>query len=653
MTAPERTPLVASGASIEEALLSALGQPDIGERQHAIHEAARVVDPEELLVVIGDHEDAARRNAAMEALHRAGPRGVPTLLRALHHSDLEVVMFAATLLGKSRDRTVVFHLVELLDHGDINIAQAAIESLAALRATEAVERLMEMLRADPWLQFAAVIALGQIGDPRATGALIPLVHDDLVGEAAITALGQIGALDAVAELAILLGQARDFGSFLPRLRALGVALKHHPDDAPLRHVSSLAALARSDASDLQIWLIKVLSAPPGDTRGGIDEEAKAAAAALVRCLHMRSLYATLVGAVRDPGLVDPVLFAVLSIGPEIVPALSAALAHFDPTIRSFAARCAGVIGAHSLASQIEQLLGDPDEDVCSSAIEALARLRHEPALPAIVTAVADARAEVRKRAIQALVCMDAEAVTRAFMIDPPDGTPAKLAMLEVIRGNPHTAQRLLIDSALGEWDPQVRRAAVAALAALGPDDLVEAVESSLRHPSVDVRREALRAIGTKRSEHARDLILRQLAHDSETRTDAIRALAELRDSSVAQRLIDLLADASPPTRLSSLEALADLQEHAAEPMIVRLLVDPDPEIRRGAVSALGRFATREATRHIMVAAQDPAWEVRAAAIEVFREDDQDGLRCLERLCVDPHPFVASAARRRLEELDKA
>jgi HEAT repeat protein len=653
MTVQHSSQPFASGSSIEEALLSALGRADIGERQQVIHEAARIVDPENLLAAVGDHEDAARRNAAMEALHQAGPRGIPTLLRALRHSDLEVVMFAASLLGKSRDRTVVFHLLELLDHTDINIAQAAIESLATLRATEAVDKLVEMLRADPWLQFAAVNALGQIGDSRATGALIPLVHDDLLGDAAISALGQIGALDAVAELASLLGQAREFGSFLPRLRALGVALKHHPDETPLRHLGSLASLAQTDASELQLWLIKVLNAPRGDTKIGVDPEVKASAAALVRCLRMRSLYATLVGAVRDPGLIDSVLFAVLSIGAEIVPALSSALAHFDPTIRSFAARCAGVIGAHSLASQIQQLLRDSDEDVCSSAIEALAHLRHEPALPSIVAAVADKRHRVRQRAVQALVCMDAETVTRAFMIDAPDGTQAKLAMLEVIRGNPHTAQRLLIDSALGESDPEVRRAAVAALAALAPDDLVEAVESSLRHPSADVRREALRAIGTKRSERARDLILGQLAKDSETRTDAIRALAELRDSSVAQRLIDLLADASPPTRLSSLEALADLQERAAEPMIAKLLVDPDPEMRRAAVSALGRFATREALRHLMVAAQDPAWEVRAAAIEVFREDDEDGLRCLERLCVDPHPFVASAARRRLEELERA
>jgi HEAT repeat protein len=653
MTISDRIPLVASGTSIEEALLSALGRTDIGERQHVIREAARLVDPEELLVAIGDHEDAARRNAAMEALHKAGPRGVPTLLRALRHADLEVVMFAATLLGKSRDRTAVFHLVELLDHSDINIAQAAIESLAALRAIEAVDRLVEMLRADPWLQFAAVSALGQIGDPRATNALIPLVHDDLVGEAAITALGQIGALDAVAELAVLLGQAREFGAFLPRLRALGIALRHHPDDGPLRHLPSLASLAGGDASNLHLWLIKVLSAPRGDARTGIDEEAKAAAAALVRCLHMRTLYATLVGAVRDPALIDAVMFAVLSIGPEIVPALSAALAHRDPAVRGFAARCAGVIGGHSLASQIQQLVSDADEDVCSSAIEALARLRHEPALPAMVAAVADTRRGVRQRAVQALVCMDAEAVTRAFMIDPPDATQAKLAMLEVIQGNPHPAQRLLIDSALGEPDPDVRRAAIAALAALAPDDLVEAVESSLRHPSADVRREALRAVGTKRSAHARDLILKQLAKDAETRTDAVRALAELRDPTVAQRLIDLLADASPPMRLSSLEALADLREHAAEPMIAKLLVDPDPELRRGAVSALARFATREALRHVAVAAQDPAWEVRAAAVEVFQEDDEDALRCLERLCVDPHPFVASAARRRLEELEKA
>src|SRR5438128_1900622 len=119
--------------SIEEALLGALRDSDSHVRLRAIADAARVVDPEALISAVADQSNAIRRNAAIDALARGGARSVPTLIRALRHADPEVVMFAAGVLGRTRDASAVPHLIALLDHEDINIAQGAIESLARLR----------------------------------------------------------------------------------------------------------------------------------------------------------------------------------------------------------------------------------------------------------------------------------------------------------------------------------------------------------------------------------------------------------------------------------------------------------------------------------------------------------------------------------------
>src|SRR6187455_576064 len=88
--------------SLNEAVLLALADLDRSQRQRAIEEAASAADPEKLVGLIYT-EDAVRRNAALEALGKGGRRSVPALVRALKDPDPEVVMFAASTLGKTRD----------------------------------------------------------------------------------------------------------------------------------------------------------------------------------------------------------------------------------------------------------------------------------------------------------------------------------------------------------------------------------------------------------------------------------------------------------------------------------------------------------------------------------------------------------------------
>src|SRR5215472_17237788 len=129
------------GGSIEEAILSALSDDRLEVRAKAVDQASRFVDPDELMRFVADHDDAVRRNGAIEALTLAGPRSAPALIRALEHPDPEVAMFAAGVLGRMRDPCVVSHLVKMLSHDDINVVQAAIDSLGQLRAADAVDAL--------------------------------------------------------------------------------------------------------------------------------------------------------------------------------------------------------------------------------------------------------------------------------------------------------------------------------------------------------------------------------------------------------------------------------------------------------------------------------------------------------------------------------
>jgi HEAT repeat protein len=70
------------------------------------------------------------------------------------------------------------------------------------------------------------------------------------------------------------------------------------------------------------------------------------------------------------------------------------------------------------------------------------------------------------------------------------------------------------------------------------------------------------------------------------------------------------------------------------------------------VRAMARFDDGFALRHVIAAGTDPAWQVRATVAEVLSAiDHPDATDELERLSLDDHPFVATAARHKLEASD--
>ena len=176
-------------------------------------------------------------------------------------------MFAAGVLGKTRERAAIPHLVGLLTHLDVNVVQQAIESLAQLRASSAVGALLATLDEDPWLRFAAVHALGEIGDPRAVDKLATLLGDEVAREAVIGALGKIGSAEALEHLAGALRDSPDPDAFMACLQAIGMALDRHPD---LKIVGrgAWAGLRSPDAGDVHDRLVRVLAAEAGPSGDG-------------------------------------------------------------------------------------------------------------------------------------------------------------------------------------------------------------------------------------------------------------------------------------------------------------------------------------------------------------------------------------------------
>jgi HEAT repeat protein len=631
--------------SLSEALLLAVDGLDHGQREQAIAQAAQAADPEGLVHLIAV-DSAARRNAALEALGKAGRRSVPALVRALGDPDPEVVMFAASTLGKTLDQSAVPHLARLLNHPDINVCQAAIESLGALRATSTLTALDGLLGRDVWLRFSVVHTLGEIGDPRSARTLMQLLGDEQVREGALSALGKVGGLEVVEELVRRLegtASPRDFALFV---RALGNALAQLPDNSVLRDLTFWAAFSGRADTTVAPRLIDLLRAPPdsGDSGEGVLTVVEAAIE-LVRCLRLRSCFPAVIAASADERYIEDLLFAAADIGAPLIPYLTAALSHRDRNVRRYACRALASVAAEGAAPTLLALLADADETVRATVARVLSRLHHTDGIALIVERLDDPSTLVRTAVVEALGRMDAHLVSKAMLRNPQRLAERFDTVLAIMQANPHPLQRGFLEGCLRDARVEIRTAAVASLAAQRGTDLVGVLEPLLADPSVAVRRAALDALTDHPTERIRQVFLRLLERDPEMRRDVIRALGRIGDDRVIPRVVEIFAACDATQKAYAVDALGAIESASVEPFIAQQLGHRDPRVRRHAVRALVRLGTSSALRRVGAALRDADPQVRLTVAKAMSSCPHPIARsALERLCLDPVENVAASAR---------
>jgi HEAT repeat protein len=625
----------------------ALADLDRSQRQRAIDQAAQAADPERLVGLIST-DDAVRRNAALEALSKGGRRSVPALVRALSDPDPEVVMFAASTLGKTRDPSAIPHLAAVLKHADINVCQAAIESLGELRAVSMLDTLGQMLKGDTWLRFAVVHTLGEIGDPKSVHTLIGLLDDEMLRDGAVDALGKIGGMDVIAELAGRLASSDSPETFRLYLQAMGNALLHLADSAVLIKHPAWAAFAGKANVTVAPKLKQILRTKTEEANSAADLAVKEAAVDLVRCLRLEACYPDMVAAADDERLWETLLFAAADIGAMLDPYLTAAVPHQDANVREFACRAMAAVSLESGAEAVSAFLNDPQDSIRAAAVRVMARMHHTEGLPEIVARLVDESVVVKTAALQALSRMDARLVSMALLRNKQVLSEELLSVLSIMRSNPHPMQRGFVETSLSHTDEKIRHAAVAAFAAQQGADVVEALEPMLADKAVDVRRSVIAALSERPGERTRQLLLGLLERDRETRADAIEALGRIGDARVIPKVMTIFPTISPQEQGHAIDALAAMASPGVEPFLSRQLAHPDPSIRRHVVRALVRIGTASALRRLGIALRDKDPKVRMAVSKAVASCPHPIARnALERLSLDPVESVAAFARSQL------
>jgi HEAT repeat protein len=187
------------------------------------------------------------------------------------------------------------------------------------------------------------------------------------------------------------------------------------------------------------------------------------------------------------------------------------------------------------------------------------------------------------------------------------------------------------------------------------------LREQLNDPDPDVRIAAIQALAG-----AKDTVsvprIAELLQDSvpEVRKEAATGLGKIGDKRACQPLADFYdKEQVENVQSAGIRALVHLSTYSVQPLI-GLLRSIRPEVRAGAARALGRLQARAAVDPLIRLLRDRDQKVKTAAIFALRQiGDERGLDAIASLVQDTNPEVEGAAERALsgegyqEQLNKA
>ena len=530
----------------------------------------------------------------------AARKDLDGLIKALQYQkDAAIPAASASALGELGDPRAVGPLLAMLHDKRSPAAVAAIVgALGKIRDPRAVE------------------ALGELGDPRSVEPLIGALHDGSasVRRAAAKALGRIGdprsvdpLIDALASRSPLTGYhlRSEVADMLIRIGTPAVA----PLIAALGSPTRDRRRAAADTLDRMGWT------PDGQEAGAAYWAAKGQWA---KCAQIGP--PAVAPLVRVLPYVGPqAAGALLAIGAPAVEPLIAALTGPAEKTRERAAAALGDIGDPRAVEPLIVALGNPGNHASarSAAAEALGKLRDERAVQPLITALRGTRPpRVRSAAAKALGKIgDPRAVEPLLAAHHEVGDLALDALAQI---GPCAVEPLA--AALHDSQAATRLCAVRALENIGGPRTVEALTAALHDESTAVRKVAVRALGQvgdpravaplvaalDDDDYAVSSVAEEIWQASGVRSQrAAEGLEALGDAAV-QPLIAALSGKHWQTRRASAEALGQFGGAGVVEALIAALTDEELQVRQAAAAALGRMGDARAVEPLIAAFQNDA-----------------------------------------------
>ena len=291
------------------------------------------------------------------ARHEISASGAQNLLDALEHPDREDLRAIALVLGWLKRPGVDRALTRVMGREDLR--DEIIDALVR-HGSATLDLLIAQLSAeDLEVRRSAVVALGRIGDARATAALLNTLNDESLAIEAANAVGQIGDARAVDALLSLIGN-RDASIRQAAVAALNslalpsvskriVPLLHDPD--PNVRESAVKTAGYFGDPESAGALVELSGDP--------DERVRCAAIEHLPFVEHERTLDVLVHALKQetPNVRAAAARALGNLdAPEVIPPLIEALSDDDAWVRYFGARALGRRGSAASVAALENVI---------------------------------------------------------------------------------------------------------------------------------------------------------------------------------------------------------------------------------------------------------------------------------------------------------
>ena len=542
------------------------------------------------------------RRAVVAGLAALGDDAIGPLCGWLRHerSSERAISAAVDALSASMGASATPAVLALLGDPRPAVASDAAQILGRRAAVEAAPALVGLLEhPDDNVAVSAIEALGAIGGPGAIDALIAVLgrRNFFRTFPALQVLARADDPRVVAPLANLLA---DDTYRLEAARALGrsgyaqaipplSSLLPQAGEAIVR----LVALALSDLVDRAEWhgagdhvgeVLRAVIGPFVSRFVGAlrtaDPGERKAIAVVLSRIGDAGVVPDLARLLDDPEVRDAATAAIQQITRNQEDALIEALTSADPAIRAAVLPVAHTLRA---AAAVRLLLGDDDPEIRADACQVLARIGDTAAVPLLFAALGDANPSVGHAAVAAIQSL----------------------------GVPDTAGRAI--AALREGTPVVRRHTLRIIAYMGFAEAFEPVLEAVDDPDPRIAELAVGALGAMVDPRV-DPAFARLAGDRRERVRAatMRAAGHRGDAGALGVLEIGLADAAAWVRYYACQGLGRIGDGAppTAALVIGRLSDPTPHVRIAAIEALARIAT------------PVAWHALCAAIRSTDLDEQ-------------------------------
>lgn len=270
-------------------------------------------------------------------------------------------------------------------------------------------------------------------------------------------------------------------------------------------------------------------------------------------------------------------------------------------------------------------------------------LLREVSLGFIIVLMKDMREQMRGAAYTALKEIDAAQAVPLFEDGLSDGSgPVRVLAVEGLGRSEFGRKSKKLRGALEDQAGLVKARAVKALGRSEDHSIIPLLETATKDELTIVRIAAQAAlIKHGKKEAWAELWKVANAANPDDRTEAMRAIAELKDQRGFPLFVELLTYAQPSVRGAAARGLGHLGRKEAREKIELLLKDPIPAVRESALSSLAELGSAESVEAISSLLGDGQMTIRAAAVAALLQLGQ------------PFSMVAPTARALSQSNDTA